>query len=209
MWWNAKGPAHIKRVVRSYSAYAAALLRERSAAAAASAAAGAGKAGDPPPTSLLPAQLLFGCGLLAVAMPFASGTRLATAEELASPGPVAAAVAVAVAWLARHDLAHADVRPPNVLVRAGGCSAGTAAVGAGGKRGRLESVKGELGVVLVDYDDMRVVPGLGARLAAGGGVDALDDAFDAGDGCGTTDVPIRAQAAGVWAELQTLLLLRV
>jgi len=64
-----------------------------------------------------------------------------------------AALADALVWLALHDLLYTDLRPPDIMVLADGS------------------------VRLVDYDDMRVVPGLGDSLRSGGGITALSSAF--------------------------------
>lgn len=56
-------------------------------------------------------------------------------------------------------------------------------------------VTGRCAVFPVDYGDLRVMPGLGARLAAGGGVRALRDALETPDGAGVNgDVPLDAHA---------------
>ena len=58
---------------------------------------------------------------------------------------------------------------------------------------------------LVDYDDLRVAPGLGARLAAGGGLAAVTAEFAKEDGSGVhDDVPL-AHFAGVWQALGRVL----
>lgn len=184
--WESASAGHTKRIVRAYTAYARAWRAAMGGA-------------DPPPPSLLPASLLFGYAQLAVAMPFVGGgggggvVRPATEEELRTPGAVASAVAEAVAWLGRQDLLHLDVRPPNVLVVGAGGSAAPAH--AGTKRPHPDTAEpppAVLSVVLVDYDDLRLVPGLGARLRSGG-VAALADAFSADDGSGVVNnVPPKA-----------------
>jgi hypothetical protein len=114
--------------------------------AALAAARASGAADDPPPASLVDAELLFGAGELCVRMPWVHG-RDASPEELSAGGAAVAPVAAAVAWLARHGLLYVDVRAPNVRVDEGGR------------------------VRLVDYDDCVV---LGAPAADAGALrDAL------------------------------------
>ena len=118
-YWNWSGAGHIKRMVRGYSIYAAAWMQEVGGEAAGGASSFSSRpvTMDPPPSSLLPATLLFGRAMLAVAMPFVVGARCATEVELmTSAGQCRLLWLMALAWLARHDLLHADVRPPNVLV---------------------------------------------------------------------------------------------
>ena len=136
--WSAVRPEFQKRCAAAYKAY------------------GAARACDPAPEALVEASLLFGCGKIAVQMPFLRG-RHPTDVELSSPDAANAlcvGLAAALAWLLAHDLLYTDLRPPNVLV--------------------LE--QGE--VRLVDYDDMRVVAGLGREVEAGG-VTVID--FDSGE----------------------------
>lgn len=149
--WGAVLPEFQMRMALAYLAYDAAL-----ASAASS---------SPPPASLCRAELLFGCGMLAVRMPFQHG-RNPTLDELYSPSPNDVAdlftpMANALVWLALHDLLYTDLRPPNIVISPDPSRAG---------RKKL---------CLVDYDDMRVVPGLGDRLRSGGGILALSNAFGA------------------------------
>jgi hypothetical protein len=108
--------------------------------AALAAARAAASADDPPPASLVDAELLFGAGELCVRMPWVDG-RDAAPEDLCSGGVAVAPVAAAVAWLARHGLLYVDLRAPNVRID---------------ERGRVR---------LVDYDDC-VVLGAPATDAA-------------------------------------------
>jgi hypothetical protein len=112
---------------------------------------------DPPPEALVRASLHFGCARLAVRMPFIRGTSPSQGELSSEDGTSRLAVSIskALLWLAAHDLLYTDLRPPNVLVLPSG------------------------GVRLVDYDDMRIVPGLGANVESQG-VDALTAAFAIG-----------------------------
>jgi hypothetical protein len=75
-------------------------------------------ADDPPPASLVDAELLFGAGELCVRMPWVYG-RDATPEDLRAGGVAVAPVAAAVAWLARHGLLYIDLRAPNVRIDEG------------------------------------------------------------------------------------------
>jgi hypothetical protein len=113
----------------------------------------------PPPSALVRASLLFGCARLAVRMPFIDGTHPALGELSSEDGesPLAVSLSEALLWLASNDLLYTDLRPPNVLVL-------------------------PLGQVrLIDYDDMRIVPELGA-LVESQGVAALTAAFANGPG---------------------------
>ena len=113
----------------------------------------------PPPEALVRASLHFGCARLAVRMPFLHGTS-PTQGELASEdgkSPLAVSISRALLWLAANDLLYTDLLPPNVLVLPSGQ------------------------VRLIDYDDMRIVPGLGA-LVESQGVAALTAAFADGPG---------------------------
>ena len=115
------------------------------------------------PTALVRATLLFGCARLAVRMPFLHG-RHPTHDQLSSAdakSPLVAGVAEALLWLAERDLLYTDLRPPNVLLLDG----------SGEPR-------------LLDYDDMRVVAGLGERLRMEG-LCALEAAFTDGPGLET------------------------
>ena len=98
------------------------------------AAGSAPGAGDPCPSALVGARLLFGAFAVLVEMPWVQGTTVSI-EELQDPaGPALGAVARAVAWLARQGLLYIDLRPQNVL-----------RCGDGGFR-------------LVDYDDVVILP---------------------------------------------------
>ena len=99
-------------------------------------------ASDPPPPSLARAALLFGAGEVCVRMPWIEG-RDADAADLTAGGRAVKPVARAIAWLARHALLYTDLRPPNVRV--------LASEGAG--------------AVLVDYDDLQVLPRAPASFA--------------------------------------------
>jgi hypothetical protein len=203
MHWDVSSPTHVKRIVRGYVAYAAAWGASGSDGDGCGGGSAPAADSGPPPAVLLPAQLLYGRAALAVVMPFVRGARSATEEELSRPGPVAAAVAVGLAWLARHDLLHLDVRPPNVLVVMEASEADMEG-GAGGssasKRMRLTEGSDASAppppppsrVFLVDYDDLR-----------GGGLAALDGALEAPDGCDAGHV---ALPVGVREELGKLLL---
>ena len=106
------------------------------------------------PAALVKARLLFGCARLAVCMPFVHGTSPAEEALCSEDGTSTLAVELAAAllWLAGHDLLYTDLRYPNVLCLPSG------------------------DVRLVDYDDMRVVEGLGRDVDTHG-VDALTRAF--------------------------------
>jgi hypothetical protein len=86
--------------------------------AALAAARASATADDPPPASLVDAELLFGAGELCVRMPWVHG-RDATREDLRAGGVAVAPVAAAVAWLARHGLLYIDLRAPNVRIDEG------------------------------------------------------------------------------------------
>jgi hypothetical protein len=119
-WKILRGDGFEARYLRSVFAVYAALAAARAAAAA--------DGSDPPPASLVDAELLFGAGELCVRMPWVHG-RDATVDELGPGGAAVAPVAAALAWLARHGLLYVDLREPNVRVD--------------GSR-----------VSLIDYDDM-------------------------------------------------------
>jgi hypothetical protein len=107
------------------------------------------------PKALVKATLHFGCARLAVRMPFLRGVH-PTLRQLCSEDAtdsMVLGISEALLWLADHDLLYTDLRPPNILLL----------VNSGEAR-------------LLDYDDMRVVKGLGARLKAEG-VPALENAF--------------------------------
>jgi hypothetical protein len=93
---------------------------------------------DPPPPSLVRAELLFGAGAVCVRMPWVFG-RDATYYDLDEGGVAVRPMADALVWLARHRLLYIDLRPPNVRVSEGDVQSGTP------------------GPVLIDYDDMRVL----------------------------------------------------
>jgi len=139
MQWDAVLPEVQKRMVRAYLAY--------NSPAASSSAVGASSATPlPRPASLCPAELLFGCGVVAVQMPFLSG-RPPSQEALASetvPGGLLASLADALVWLALHDMLYTDLRPPSVIMLADGDAR------------------------LVDYDGMRVVRGAWGTAGAVG-----------------------------------------
>ena len=80
-----------------------------------SAARASAAADDPPPASLLEAELLFGAGELCVRMPWVGG-RDAAPAELCAGGAAVMPVAAAIAWLARHGLLYVDLRAPNVRI---------------------------------------------------------------------------------------------
>ena len=111
------------------------------------------------PEALVKASLFFGCARLAVRMPFIRGTNPTVGELSSENGESRLAVSIskALLWLAANDLLYTDLRPPNVLVQLSGQ------------------------VCLVDYDDMRIVPGLGASVELQG-VEALRAAFEIGPG---------------------------
>ena len=97
---------------------------------------GSGSGSDPPPSALLPAQLLYGAGEVCVLMPWAHG-REAVGGDFEAGGCAVEPVAQAIVWLARRGLLYIDVRLPNVLV---------------------EEEKGAAPRVhLVDYDDVVVL----------------------------------------------------
>ena len=106
------------------------------------------------PDALVRASLHFGCARLAVRMQFIAGTNPTLDELLSENGKSCLAVSIskALLWLAANDLLYTDLRPPNVLVL----------------------LSGEFR--LIDYDDMRIVPGLGGRVESQG-VNALTAAF--------------------------------
>ena len=111
--------------------------------------------GEGIPSALVEASLHFGCARVAVRMPFVSGSS-PTWEALGGVDEtsfLAVGLAEALLWLASRDLLYTDLRPPNVLI-----------------------VDGDK-VFLVDYDDMRIVSGLGKELIVRG-VEAVVDAFD-------------------------------
>ena len=109
--------------------------------AALAAARASATADDPPPASLVDAELLFGAGELCVRMPWVDG-RDATPEDLCAGGAAVAPVAAAVAWLARHGLLYVDLRGPNVRID---------------ERGRVH---------LIDYDDCVVLGAPAADVVA-------------------------------------------
>jgi hypothetical protein len=121
--WQAYGPRQFLDCVRAYDAYKKA--RESSVAI---------------PSCLLAADLLYGFGKILIRMPFCQGCRPATAADFDNDA-LMRLVVDSIVWLARHDLAYIDLRPPNVLV-----SQDT--------------------IFLVDYDDMLLCNGLGDRIKA-------------------------------------------
>ncbi len=196
--WNAIDPALQKRAALAYAAYG----RARAAAC------------NPPPASLVEARLLFGCGVLAVHMPFLAGRNPGSDElvKAAASSPLAQGLAVALVWLAQHDLLYTDLRPPNVVI-AGGAGAGGGGTDADG--GALRSAQNSPrdsaapadpeAVYLVDYDDMRVVPGLGVDLLANG-VQAFANAFSRAVGGVMCETDF-SQYEGVWAAVGELAVL--
>ena len=127
---------------------------QKRCAAAYKAYSQARRADSSAPEVLVEATLLFGCAKIAVRMPFIHGTH-PTNDELASPdgtSNLCVSLAAALLWLLGHDLLYTDLRPLNVLV--------------------LE----EGSVRLIDYDDMRVVAGLGIAVKKDGTV-AVTAAF--------------------------------
>ncbi len=88
-------------------------------------------------------------------------------------------------WLVQHDLLYTDLRAPNVLL--GGAGEGAGGGGAGGSaqpaaQGSISAAPAKAeaeAAYLVDYDDMRVVPGLWADVFARG-TQAIADAFSQG-----------------------------
>ena len=135
--WNAIKPEFQKRCAAANKMYSEARKADSSA-----------------PEALVEATLLFGCGKIAVQMPFILGTH-PTDDELASPdgtSNLCVRLAAALLWLLGHDLLYTDLRPPNVLVLDEGS------------------------VRLIDYDDMRVVAGLGIAVKNEGTV-AVTAAF--------------------------------
>jgi hypothetical protein len=117
------GAARLRALFRVHAAYAAALARWDAAS------------DDPPPRALVPARLCYGAFAVLVDMPFV-GDRGATDAELQCRGPVLAAVAAAVCWLARRGLLYIDLRALNVR-----CP-------------RADAAGAEQCAWLVDYDDM-------------------------------------------------------
>ena len=107
--------SYLRRVRAVYTAYADACRDEA----------------DPMPSSLLQSQLLYGAGQLCVSMPFLEGRDAENADF--DNTCVVEAIALAVTWLARHNLLFIDLRLPNVRIV-------------------------ENQAVLIDYDDMLVLP---------------------------------------------------
>jgi hypothetical protein len=75
-------------------------------------------------------------------MPFFEGYVQATDTDLEQEG-FAKSLMETILWLARHDLAYVDLRPPNLLISPDRTS-----------------------ILLVDYDDMLVCNGLAAAIEA-------------------------------------------
>jgi hypothetical protein len=130
-------------------------------------------ASDPPPPSLVLAELLFGMYEVCLTMQWVSG-RDASGDDLAENGCAVIPVAEAIAWLARHGLLYTDLRAPNVRISPSG------------------------DVVLVDYDDLVICD---PPLAAGAPFVALAERFSTlGDavwmrqGCGNLPA--------VWSKLE-------
>lgn len=116
--WNGCEAAYFKRSARAYAAYATA-YEAALARSGAAALTGTARVAEPPPAALLPAQMLYGAGQVAVLMPFIHGGRHPADSELRSlheDSLVAAALADAVVWLALHDLLYTDFRPPNIII---------------------------------------------------------------------------------------------
>ena len=170
MYWNATSASHIKRRVLAFKAYRNAFENASSINA------------FPPPASLLPTQLWFGCAMLAVVMPFVSNGREARETELDEAGDVADKVAEAILWLAHHDMYHSDVRNPNVIV--------------------VDADDNKRNVYLVDYDDLRVIPGLGDKLRDEGGANFLSTLHLIDDGSQVSgDTPL-TKYNGVWQAIE-------
>ena len=183
--WNSLRPQDLKNTALAYKSYGMAYMSST----------------IPPPASLCPAELLFGYCMVAVRMPFVEGVH-AQMHELASwdaDHPVVAGLADALVWLGLHDLLYVDLRPPNFIIKnpigrvgVSGANSGNF-VGAGGD-GELAAssssssssssragngiASAPCAVRLVDYDDMRIVSGLGDRLRAGAGVEAFRMSFN-------------------------------
>jgi hypothetical protein len=124
-------------------------------------------------------------------MPFLPG-RCPSQVELISDdweSPLAQSLAKALVWLAGYDMLYTDLRAANVLVYG---------------EGALEQV------YLIDYDDMRVVPGLGDSLRKEGARAAFSRAFAESREIGgqryTGEVDFSSGIIypGVWRAVETL-----
>jgi hypothetical protein len=183
--WSSADPEFLKRTARSYIAYNKARSAESSAASSSSATSSPSSI----PSSLCQAELFFGLDSLLIRMPFLHG-RHPTQDELSdsnSDSELISSMATALLWLALRDLLYTDLRPPNIFLRD---AAGAGAAAAGKQE-----------VFLVDYDDMRIVPGLGEKLRAGEGLGAIRAAFQEYPGPGVEINFLNGSCKGLEAAL--------